>query len=316
VGDSKRVQAVRDGLMDLKSELLRAEDDALIESSLAPERVETFRSAVIDAWKHPQHLRSIVSSSIWQPIADEVSDAERADQRPGGFGSNIRVPKEYFVDLQTVHADSADLGREFGEGVGRGEDVLILSELQSTLPTLKIPFDGFAKEVERSVDHLTQRGLHPTVLIINSWELLTALRDLVVTPDQVWATADPDKAPRFKRTDAPLLLRYEDSENVCIVADFRAAIAIRQGLAQPESPDDFIHEDGWLLIGVAPIGASEAREILAATRVAEESTVAESPDETSERRIRKQVHVRVLEWILIDVVDPTAGTIIRVQGVG
>lgn len=307
-----RVGAVRQRLADLIAALQTAEDDALIALGLGSERVEQFRGAVVEAWKSPRHIRSLVPSLIWKPPLVEPEEAP-AEQQPEGFGSNTLVPKEFFAEVENVHADPAHIGREFGDGLGRGEGALILSRLQATLAEVATSLESFAAKVDRSVDDLIRRGLRPSVVIINSWRLLRALRHRDLEPEGAWATAGLEQAPRLKRTNTPLLLRYEEGGELCIVADFRAVMAIRHRVAKPELPGDTIHEDGRLLIGVRQLDEAKAREMIAASPRFKSINGSELADDEAVRRIRKQVHVRVLEWIVVEVRDRTAGVIIRVE---
>lgn len=308
--DAQRVEQVREALTTLSEELRKAEEEVLLELEPVPERVESFRNAVLESWSSAQHLSSLVRSTPWPEETRGIAEGEG----PEAFGINTFVSKDFFVERPNVFADPSDLGREFGDALGRGESEQILERLRAALPRFSVSLEEYPKTVKSTVDNLIWSGLSPTVLIVNSWDLLIALRELDIEPEGKWATADLDDAPRLRDTNTPVLLRYSEGEDACIVADFRHAIQIQHQRAEPGSYTDRILADGRLLTGVSPIDNTRARQILDANPGLIKSADSET-EEGATRRLMKRVHVRVLEWILVEAINADAGVVFQVEGI-
>jgi hypothetical protein len=293
---------VESALSSLISQLQLADDRALVALPLVPGHIATFRTAVTRAWTDARHLRRLGSSSSWDPTTTEAAE-------PGGFGINRLCPKDYFVDQPAVHADPSDLGREFGNAVGRGEDELILITLRTLLPVRQTTMESLPRDVAAATQDLLARGLRPTVLVLNSWELLEALRP-IIEPEGRWATADLEDATRLQRTATPVLLRYAGVGDACIVADFQQAFEVLFRHPVVERPGDDV--DGRLLIGVDPIDKAQARTLLDANPSLRRQHDTELEPDAALLNLQKSVHVRVLEWITITAGAEDSGFIFEV----
>ena len=308
--DAVAEQRLRDQLGLLISKVKQNEAEALIDRPLSPQRVTQFRDAVVRAWKSSQHLRALVKTSAWD---ERLEDESHSSAGPEGFGSNVLVPKEFFVDLENHYADQNEIGRSYGDGVARGEDGMIVDAVVRSLRSEQTDLHGLAARVVSAVDSLNAKGQRPTVLILNSWEMSSALRDLPIEPVGAWVTSDLESAPVLVGSGAPLLLRYVEGPDLCIVADFKAAVTLWQEPVPTELAGDELHESGWLLTGVEPFDDERALRMTKTSRQEESTAGATRSEADLARELRTQVQVRVIERVLAEVTDPTAGVIFRVE---
>lgn len=309
------VEPVRQRLADIRNQVTRDEDDELTSRDLEPQLVDEFRAGVLRERAESRHLRSLCR----ELRVDFPEESEREDDGgvapPAGFGANSLVPKDYFVTQDAVFADPGDLGREYGEALERGEDALIVARLRENLPEISTTGRELAAVVKGVVDDLIAQGHEPVVVAFNSWILTEALRDeLGLDPDGAPVTEGLKKAPRLRGTNVPVLLRYTPDGAFCVVADFRASVAIRNAPVEPERPGDTVEDDDRLLIGVEKIDQERARAMIDANqRLRQTAELEEMTDEAAIRQLTKQVHVRVVEWISVEVLDTRTGSIIDVE---
>jgi hypothetical protein len=290
-------------LEEMVSDMQRAEDRELAALPLLVPRIDLFRSAVVAAWNGPRYLRQLGSIARWDP-----TDADRAE--PTGFGINRLVPKDYFVEQPGVYADPADLGRELGDGVGRGEDALILEGLRRSVRAEATSLEDLAGAVVSAAKELTAEGLHPTVLVVNSWDVLEALRSVTDSGTRR-PTADVEDSVRLQDSEVSVLLRYGGAGSYCIVADLKAAIEVTFKDPLVERAVDRLE---WpLLIGVEHMDLARARELVDSDPAFRRTGSVEMSVDEAVLELQKSAHVRVLEWVSIEVRPEAAGRLFDVE---
>lgn len=307
--DEQRANSVLGALENLREALQREEDDAVIGLDLCTQYVDDFQRAVVEEWLGLEQIRSLVRWETWQP-------SEEDHEEPSGFGVNTLVPKDYFLGRPAGHANAAHLGREFGSGLARSEGGVIIAELGAQVTATSTTMAEFARTVEGCIDRLKSSGFDPLILVVNSWRMVDALRHLEMSGEGGSTTADLEQVARPGRAAASVLLRYTESHTpLCVVADFHKAVVVRHKLAQPEQPGDEVVAEGRLLVSVRQLDEQRAIEMINANeRFRSAADGSQMSEEDAVRTLLKQVHVRVLEWLTVDVVDPTAAAVIRAEG--
>jgi hypothetical protein len=221
------------------------------------------------------------------------------------------VPKDYFVEQPGVHADPDELGRELGDGVGRGEDELILAALRTSLRVRSISLEDLPGAVVSVAQNLTAQGLHPTVLVMNSWDILEALGPVTDGANRI-AIADLEDAVKLRDGKTQVLLRYGGDGDFCVVADLEQAFEVTFGDPLIERPDD--HVLGNLLVGVERIDSDRARSLVEANPDLRRAEGAALTVEEAELKVQQSAHVRVLEWLSVDGREQNPALIFDIEG--
>lgn len=306
--------AVKRQLLDLATQAQRAEDDALISLPLDPRLIAEFRDAVVEAWDSPRYLSQLLASEAWEPDEPDGSESDSsrpAPEAPSGFGVNMLVQKDFFVSRDGVHAPPANLGRDLGDALGRGEDELIIARLVEELPSSSTSLANLPAAASRLVRDLEGRGLSPDILVVNSWDIRQALGPLAADSAH-WATSDRNDLP-LARQRGVLRLRYVDTDDLCVVADLKAVAAVRYSAAQVDLAGDEVHAGRRVLTGVSPVDVARARELHASNPSLAQRDEEDATEDELIRRMQTLVEVRVLEWIRVEVKDVDAGHVLRVS---
>ncbi len=299
----ERVTRVLVRLGEMVSEMQHAEDRELAALPLLVQKIDLFRTSVVAAWNGPRYLRHLGSTVRWDPTS-----RDRAE--PSGFGINRLVPKDYFVEQPGVYADPADLGRELGDGLGRGEDALILEGLRESVRSEATSLGEIAAAVVSAADELIAEGLQPTVLVINSWDVLEALRSVTDLRTRR-AAADVEDSVCLRGREVSVLLRYGGAGSYCIVADLGAAVELTFQDPVAERSGDRVE---WpLLVGVEHMDARRASELVDSDPAFRRAGSLEMSVSDAVLELQKSAHVRALEWVSVHVKPQAAGRLFDVE---
>ena len=299
-----RAGPVLSQLTQLVTEMQRAEDRDLAALPLLESKIDVFASGAMAAWSSSRHLRKLGSTARWDP--EHPRSAE-----PTGFGINRLVPKDYFVEQPGVFADPAELGRELGDAVGRGEDELIVEVLRGSLTSRTVSLDQIAIAVMASARDLSSQGCDPSVLVVNSWDILEALGPVTDRNSRL-PVADVEDSVRLKDSSVLVLLRYVGTGSFCVVADLAQAFEVTSKDPVVERPDDRVEDT--LLVGVERIDLGRARELVDADPAFRRAHGSEMSVEDAVLDVQKSAHVRILEWISVEAGPQVAGVIFEVDG--
>lgn len=308
-------------LTTIRQEILDANDSDLISRDIEPSLVDTFRQGVVESWQDPIYLRSMCRELAWSPVRADDSDAGTAEKSPSdpkSFGSNVLVPKDYFVTRDAVHADSLELGHEYGASLGRGEDDQILDLLRDNLTAVETSSHELGATIERVVRDLRARRLNPSLVVFNPWPLMGALRDLGYDAGASrMSDATPD-AQRLPRLDVPVLLRHAQGDTFCLLVDLAATVSINFALVKHNRAsvnlNDRIEAGGRILVGVDPIDDDLAQQLLQHNpRLRLGDGDREVSLEVASRDLMKLARVRIFEWVSFDIVDALGGVVVKVR---
>jgi hypothetical protein len=312
LADTSSVARLRASLEAAEREIELAEDEEVIERDVQVAKVAAFRSAAASAWNERRRLRFLVdeerTESLGQPTHDEATSASSdSDSSIGAlFGINTRVLKVFFLESDRIHADPAELGRDLGASVAQGEDEAILSAIARGTPAKTVTLLALADRLSEEIGQQRERGLDPSVLVLNSWPILGALESLGLDVARV----EPDAASALPQVSTELNFRYHGGASMCVVGDLRKLVRI---VYSPPGIDGSSSEDiGMLHVAVLPIDASRAGELVQADlRFRLRGDVELSPEEAV-RRLQLEVHVRVFSRFAVTLVDPSAATLLQV----
>jgi hypothetical protein len=288
--DVEQFEAARTSLERAQHVVERRQQADLIAAPVRDEKIQAFRDGVANGYTQREGLRSRVA-------VVQGGEQERPELQ---FGVNQLVPKEYFTETH-VYADPAELGREIGFSIGRGELERLRAELLS-FPSQqgKTALLQLRAAVRSAVKDLRNAGLIPAVVVLNAWQAFVEL----VGPEAYRGSGDDGT---FE--GAAVLLEHTDGPSACVVADLARSVTLTWWQINPRQPGDEVQMGGRLLTGVQPVSQEVAAEIAASN-----PDVLRTPDDLmypdEERLWRLQQRVIVRGFAQYAVTSDQAGGIV------
>lgn len=280
--------ALAEALGGLKSRLDERDQARRDQLDLDAKKVDLFLSAAEEAWRAPSPLRS--------STAEEIAVENPPDLL---FGHSSLVPKDFFTDSR-VYADPADMGRNFGNGLARGESVRIVDQLMA-LPHPRIRLSQVRAHVSAAIDELRRDGFEPHVFAVNSWRVTHALTGSYDSSD-------------IEFDGARVSVDYAGDVQLCVVADLRRAVLTRRWAMTATDPGDQLLADGLLVGGVRDVTDEVASQLIEGNeefRRADDGSLLS--DEDARRKLRNRVIAKLFSKLTIELTEPRAARVFSVN---
>ena len=282
------ITELRSSLAAIKIRFDEEDQEARHRLELVPEKVAAFLDAAEEGW--------LVKSPLQSAVTDEVSDENPPDEI---FGNSSLMPKDFFTGSQ-VYADPARVGTNLANALRRGESVRVIEALHGA-STSDAKLSELREQVRSQLQRLRGAGCTPSVIAVNSWRVAHALTGSYNSSGSPFegATVEVD---------------YAGEVALCIVADFQRAVRVRRWRMVPQRPEDQLRASGLLLGGIRDVTDEFALELIEGNiefRRSDDGTF--MPVEEAKRRLRNRVAAKLFCKLAINLVDPNAAHVIRVD---
>ena len=251
-------------------------------------KVTQFATEVVKAWTNPSVLRG-----------DPAHASGQGDPPSTWWGYSHLLPKEFFIESD-VFAEPGHVGQSVGTAMVRGETAAIL-EMLDEMPRQERTLSDVNAWVRTALTELRDKGLEPTVVVVNSWR---AMREILGS----------DWSPTREEAEfegARVVLEYTDHSPACYVVEIPKAVTVLRWVA-PEDAGP-LYANGRLLISVRDIHEPFAIELLNANPPLREGDDGRPmSQDQAVRRLRRSAQVRVWTKFEVAISDTNSGRWCRI----
>ncbi len=292
------IPMLRDLLARTLAEFQGLREQRLVEAPLSEQKVQAFRDELVRGWREASILRAAIARS---------GRIQVVEGRPPAVlfrGYNTLERKDAFTEEE--HLSAEGLAREYGRGLSRMEDELVVDALSAELALVApelLSGEPLLASCDRALADFESRGLSPTILAVDAWG---AIRTLSTSPDFRYLDRTEGGASAEYR-GSPVFQLYEGPESALYVVDLDKVGELRTyGPDEDVGDGEFLAEAIFFSIG--DISEARARELLAQQpQLALSDSDEPLEQEEAVRRLQQRVHLRALEAVEYVVTQPAAG---------